>query len=270
MKRNFLSVITLLLMALLLISCGGKKEGTTTKGEKQGTERRLRVGTTGTFAPFTFADENGNLTGFDVELAKEIGKRLNLEVEFVQTPWDSMFLGLESKKFDMIANQVAKNPEREKKYLFGQGYTVSKIKLIVKKGRTDIKTMADLIGKRVVVGLGTNYSKILTEYNEKEANNGITIDFYEGNIAAAMDEVAQGTADATMHNELIVNYFVKQNGETVELTGDSLQTSLNYHVFRKDSEELRNQVNKVLDEMRADGTLTKISEKWFGGDYTKE
>src|SRR5512142_535447 len=95
----------------------------------------LTVGTEGVYAPFTFTDEKGQLTGYDVEVVKALAARAGLEARFVPTPWDGIFLGLESRKFDLIANQIGKTPEREKKYLFTQDYLVSGAQIIVKADR---------------------------------------------------------------------------------------------------------------------------------------
>ena len=120
--KNILKLTGILLIGLFLISCGGKQENGKS-GSSEG-KQKVKVGTEGVYAPFTFTDGSGKLTGYDVEVVEEIGKRANLDIEFVPTPWDSMFLGLESKKFDFIANEIAKNPEREKKYTFSDDYLV--------------------------------------------------------------------------------------------------------------------------------------------------
>ena len=101
-------LITTVLLGLVVVSCGGtKKESADTNV--------IKVGTEGVYAPFTYKDEAGKLTGYDVEVVEAIAAKAGLKVEFVPTPWDSMFLGLESKKFDFIANEISKNPEREAK-----------------------------------------------------------------------------------------------------------------------------------------------------------
>ena len=264
MRRNFIKIIGILLVGIFLVSCGAKKEESKTAN---GNEKiKVKVGTEGVYAPFTFTDESGKLTGYDVEVVREIGKRANLEIEFVPTPWDSMFLGLESKKFDFVANQIAKNPEREQKYIFSDDYLISAAQIIVKKGRTDIKTMDDLKGKKVLTGVGTNYNKTIVDFDK---NKEINLGYYDGNISVALEEIAQGKADATLNDRLTVGYFIKQRGDIVEIVGEPVTSIPVYLAFRKDSEDLKNRVNKALAEIKADGTLGKISEKWFGKDYTK-
>ena len=128
--------------------------------------------------------------------------------------------------------------------------------------------MKDLEGKRVISAVGSNYSKTVEEYN-KTAAKKINLNYFDGGITLTLVEIAQGKADATLSDRLVVSYYKKQQGDKVQLVGEPLSTTPTFFLFRKDSEELRNEVNKALAEMRADGTLAKISEKWFGGDYTK-
>ena len=94
---------------------------------------KIRIGTEGTYAPFTFHDNNGNLTGFDVDIANEIAKRLGVKTEFVETKWDGMFAGLDAKRFDVVVNEVSINPDRQEKYDFSNPYIVSKAVLNCKK-----------------------------------------------------------------------------------------------------------------------------------------
>ena len=180
-----------------------------------------------------------------------------------------MFLGLESGKFDMIANQVTKNPEREEKYAFSDDYLTTGAQIIVKKGRTDIKSLNDLKGKKVLICLGCNYQKMLTEYDTK---NEINPGNYEGSETIALEEIAEGKIDATIHDRLVAAYFNKKKGsELIETVGDVMEKKSVYFVYRKDakSEEIKNRMNKALEEMKKDGTLAKLSMQWFNEDYTK-
>lgn len=226
----------------------------------------LTVGTEGVYAPFTFVDENGELTGYDVEVVREVAKRAGIEVEFVITPWDSMFLGLESKKFDMIANQIGKNPDREKKYMFSNDYLISGAQIIVHKDRDDIQSLEDLKGKKVGTGVGSNYNKILTEFDKDKE---LDLKYYEGNITTTLQDIENGRIDATLNDRLTVGENVKKLGLKVKLVGEPIDQVPSYFVFRKDSEDMKEKVNKGLEEIKADGTLAEISKKWFGDDYTK-
>lgn len=259
--RKIKLLLGVLLLFILAVSCGNKANA--------GKKRVIKVGTDGVYAPFSFKDESsGKLTGYDVEVIQEVGKRINADIEFTTVPWDSIFLGLESKRYDIIANEIEKTKEREEKYIFSDKYLVSAAQIIVKEGEDNIKTLKDLEGKRVISAVGSNYSKTVEEYN-KTAAKKIDLNYFDGGITLTLVEIAQGKADATLSDRLVVSYYKKQQGDKVQLVGEPLSTTPTFFLFRKDSEELRNEVNKALAEMRADGTLAKISEKWFGGDYTK-
>ena len=161
MMKKFSLLLVLLLAAIVLAACGGgstEEDPTTDDATGSGgteedvlakvkEEGKLVVGTEGTYPPFTFHDDSGKLTGFDVEIAQEVGKRLGVEVEFLETQWDAMFAGLDSGRFDMVANQVGINPEREESYEFSDPYISSTAVLVVAKDNEEIKSFEDLEGK---------------------------------------------------------------------------------------------------------------------------
>ena len=232
----------------------------------------VTVGTEGVYAPFTFLDEKGVITGYDIEVVQEIAKRINVEVKFVPTPWDSMFLALDAKKFDMIANQIGKNPTREQKYAFSDDYLVSGAQIIVRADRTGAFSngLPDLKGLKVGTGFGSNYCKMLEAFNEK---NGKAIDlkYYEGSNTIVLQDILAGRLDATVNDRLTVGYNVQKLGLKVKMVGKPLEYEPSFFVFRKDSqgEALSAQFTKGLAEMKQDGSLAGISRKWFGSDFTK-
>ncbi|HZZ84240.1 MAG TPA: transporter substrate-binding domain-containing protein [Anaeromyxobacteraceae bacterium] len=233
-------------------------------------KQTLTVGTEGSYAPFTFFDASHALTGFDVEVMKEVGKRAGLEVKFVPTPWDSMFLALESKKFDLVANQIAKTPEREKKYAFTDAYLISGAQVIVRGDRKDVAGLDDLKGKRVGTGVGSNYSKLLEEYNKTHSPK-IEIKYYEGNLPVVLQDIVAGRLDATVNDRLTAGYNAKQMKLDVKVVGQPVELVPSHFVVRKDaaSQALAKKVDQALASMKQDGTLEKLSRTWFGADYTK-
>ncbi len=121
MKKLSILISTVIIATVGLIGCGTKSNETTESKDllsKIKTEGKIRIGTEGTYAPYTFHDKSGKLTGFDVEIAEEVSKKLGVKPEFVETKWDGMLAGLDAKRFDMIVNQVGINPDRQKKYDF--------------------------------------------------------------------------------------------------------------------------------------------------------
>jgi len=153
MKRQIIKTIQTLALAASSILGIGSLPSLTAAAPKQ----VVTVGTEGVYAPFTFLDEKGVITGYDVEVVQEIARRVGLEVRFVPTPWDSMFLALDSKKFDLVANQISKNPQRAQKYNFSEDYLVSGAQIIVRSDRSGVFSngYADLKGLKVGTGVGS-------------------------------------------------------------------------------------------------------------------
>ncbi|HBM81408.1 MAG TPA: ABC transporter substrate-binding protein, partial [Clostridiaceae bacterium] len=145
----------LLIISMIFTGCTSQKkvaDNSQTETDGGNTAKKVLVGTEGTYNPFTYKDENGQLTGYDIDVVKEIDKRIDdIDFEFLPTPWDSMFLGLESKKYDMIADQISKDSEREKKYSFSNNsYFISAAHIIVKKDNNKtINGLDDLKGLKV-------------------------------------------------------------------------------------------------------------------------
>jgi len=256
--KNLKTIALLLILVLTVAS-----------GTALAARRTLNVGTEGVYAPFTFNDKKGNLTGYDIDVLKEAGKRAGFELKFLPTPWDSMFLGLEAKKFDVIANQISKNPLREKKFLFSdQSYLISGAQLIVRGDRKDISRLEDLRGHKVGTGVGSNYSKTLEDFNSKK---DVDLKYYDGNFTAILQDIVSGRLDATLNDRLTVGYNIKQLHLNVKPVGKPIGLVPSYFVFRQDQDgqQLKKQVDAGLKSLKKDGTLAKLSVKWFGADYTK-
>ncbi|MGB6407960.1 MAG: transporter substrate-binding domain-containing protein, partial [Planococcus donghaensis] len=171
MKKVSLTFLLVLAM-LVLAACGESEETDTTKEDASGSdllttvqeEGTLVIGTEGTYPPFTFHDASGELTGFDVEIAREVADRLGVEAEFLETQWDAMFAGLDAGRFDMVANQVGINPERQESYEFSSPYITSTAVLVVAEDNTDIETFEDLEGKLSAQSLTSNYAETATSF----------------------------------------------------------------------------------------------------------
>ncbi|PKU24949.1 cystine ABC transporter substrate-binding protein [Telmatospirillum siberiense] len=224
----------------------------------------LRVGLEGTYPPFNYQDEKGELVGFEVDFANAIAKKLGVKTEFLPTKWDGILAALDAERFDVVINQVTVSSERRQKYDFSQPYTISGIQIITRRGNDPkISSPGDLTGKKVGVVLGTNYEQWL------KANSPKTdIRTYDDDSTRNQDLLA-GRIDAVLNDRLIVANLVKQyNGEIVA-SGEPFAKQEQSIAFRKGDLVLRVAVDKAIDELRGDGSLAKISEKWFGFDVTK-
>ncbi|WP_246011356.1 transporter substrate-binding domain-containing protein [Nocardia mexicana] len=222
----------------------------------------LKVGTEGTYAPFSFQGPDGNLTGYDVEVVQAVAGKLGKRVEFVQTPWDAIFAGLESKRFDLVANQVTVSPEREQKYSLSQPYTTSDGVIVTRADNSGIAALGDLNGKTCAQSSTSNWSKVASGV-------GCKVEAVEG-FVQAVQLLKDGRVDATVNDTLAVGAYTKQNGQgSVKVAGKTGETSRQAFAARKDSGSLTTDVNGALDALRADGTLARISDKYFGTDVSK-
>ncbi|MBW4083342.1 amino acid ABC transporter substrate-binding protein [Paenibacillus sp. S150] len=223
---------------------------------------KLRVGTEGTYAPFTFHDASGKLTGFDVEIAEEVAKRLGVEAEFFETQWDGIFAGMDAKRFDVIFNEVSITDERKVKYDFSDPYIVSKAVLIVGENNEEIKAFADLEGKKAGQSLTSNLSDIARE-------NGAQIVATEG-FNQAIDLLTSGRIDATVNDGLSYLDLKKQKPDVkIKVVDEIAEGSQSAAAFLKGNDELVAAVNEALAAMKSDGTYLAISEKYFGADVSQ-
>ena len=184
MRRTLLTAVAALLTAMSIVSCGGGSDSTT-----------LKVGTEGTYPPFSFQGTDGKLTGYDIEVVQAVGGKLGKTVEFVQTPFDSIFAGMEAKRFDLIANQVTINDARKAKYDLSEPYTVSEGVIVTRSDNTDITSLAGLKGKTTAQSSTSNWADVAR-------GAGAKVEAVEGFVQAVqllkvgeLLEVVQGEMD---------------------------------------------------------------------------
>lgn len=258
MRRKLLAASVVALAALSLGACSSDSgEPVIDQIKSAGV---LKVGTEGTYSPFTFQGPDGKLTGYDVDVTEAVAKKLGVTVEFVTTPFDSIFAGLEAKRYDLVANQVTVNDERKAKYDLSDPYTVSEGVIVTRADDNTIKTLADLKGKTTAQSSTSNWAKVATDAGAK-------VESVEG-FVQAIQLLKDGRVDATVNDSLAVAEFQKQSNDGgVKIAGETGDTSDQAFAARKDSGLIAD-VNKALTELRADGTLKSISEKYFGTDVS--
>lgn len=223
----------------------------------------LTVGTEGTYRPFSFhEDGSGDLTGYDVEVIDAVADRMGVEAEFEETQWDAIFAGLEAGRFDVIANQVTMTDERKEAYDFSEPYTVSSGVIVTRSDNEDISSFEDLDGKTTAQSLTSNWNTLATE-------SGANVEPVEG-WAQSVTLLEQGRVDATINDELTYLDYQKTNGnEGIKIAATTEENSMSAVAVRKGSTELVDAIDTALDELRADGTLAEISQKYFGSDVSE-
>lgn len=260
--RKF-KVVVVALLALILAVCPALADGEDqlaaikAKGE-------IVVATEGAWAPWTYHDEQGNLVGFDVEVAKAIADKLGVTATFAETEWDGIFAGLDAGRYDIAANGVEVTDERAEKYNFTTPYGYIRTALIVRGDNDDITSFDDLAGKHTANSIASTYMTLAESYGA----TAVGVDTLDQTIQM----VLSGRADATLNAEVsFYDYMAVHpdaNIKVVALTDDASRVSI---PVRKDekSASLLEAINQAIAELDEEGELSRISEKYFGKDITK-
>lgn len=282
MKKRLLSAVMASAMVLSLAACGGaktettaaettaeKKEETTTAGTTaaetaEAAGGTLIVGFDQDFPPMGFVGDNGEYTGFDLDLAKEVASRLGLEYKAQPIAWDSKDMELESGNIDCIWNGFTITG-REDDYTWTTPYMANK-QVFVVANDSDIKSQADLAGKVVEVQADSSAEAALKENQDLANTFGQLLTTPDYNTAFM--DLEQGAVDAVAMDVIVAGYQIKQRNADFNILDDSLSEEEYGVGFKKGNTELRDKVQGALEEMAADGTLAKISDEWFGEDVT--
>lgn len=216
------------------------------------------------FPPMGFIGDDGEYTGFDLDLAKEVAKRLGLEYKAQPIAWDSKDMELASGNIDCIWNGFTMTG-REDDYTWSEPYMENAQVFVVKKD-SGIKSQADLAGKNVEVQMDSSGQKALEAEADLSATFGQLVTTPDYNTAFM--DLEQGAVDAICMDTIVAAYQIKSRNADMEILPDSLSAEVYAVGFKKGNTELRDKVNATLEEMAADGTLAKISDEWFGEDVT--
>lgn len=267
MRKTF-RILSLLIVTLLVLSGCSSKEDESGQGDllSRIQERGyMIVATEGTWAPWTFHDENDELVGYDIEVAQGIADYLGVDVQFVEGEWDGLFAGLNSQRYDIVANGVEVTTERAETYDFSVPYGYIRTAIIVQDGNDEITSFEDLDGKTTANTLASTYASLAESY---------------GATATGVDDLAQtiellraGRVDATLNAEVTYYDYMKQHPDApikiAALTEDASEVAI---PVRKgeDNASFLAAVNDAIESMRDSGRLTEISEKYFGFDISSE
>lgn len=222
------------------------------------------VATEGTWAPWTYHDENDVLVGFDVEVAQKIAEKLGVNARFEEVAWDGIFAGLDSKRYDIAANGVNVTEERSQKYDFTDPYAFDRVAIIVRGDNEEIKSFEDLKGKTTANTLASTYALIAESYGASPMG----VD----DLNQTIELLLAGRVDATLNAEVSLYDFLKvhpdANIKMAALSDDATLVSI---PVRKgeDNATLLAAINEVIAELHAEGVLSEISIKYFGSDITK-
>lgn len=257
--KKFISLLVLSLSLLLFSGCSQSIINTWEGIEDRG---YLVVGLDDTFAPMGFRDNGGNLVGFDVDLAKEVGRRLNIEIRFQPIDWDSKVLELNSGTIDMIWNGLTITESRLEEMLFSNPY-LANTQMVMVKSDSSIDLISDLIGKKVGVQISSAAQEAV-EANAILTQLGELLKYDQYN--QALLELENGTIDAVVIDEIMGRYIISQSSGQYKVASENFAEETYGVGFRLESSSIRDKINETLAEMIADGTAATISISWFDED----
>jgi polar amino acid transport system substrate-binding protein len=266
MKKLMAALIMIIFSIVLFTACGQTtKNGTNSnlldKVKKSG---KITIGTEEGYPPMEFRDSNGKLVGFDVDFSNEVAKRLGVKANFLVMDFNGLILALDSNKFDAAIASISITDERKKNTDFSTSYINGGQIIAVKNGRKDIKGIDDLKGKVIACELGTTGEKVA---------NGIKgvkeLKKYD-KITEAFQDMSIGRIDAAVMDEQVGGYYIQKKKGQFKIVPGALSKEPMGVVYRKGDDSLKKEIDKIIGDMKKDGTLSKLSVKWFGFDAYKE
>ncbi len=230
-------------------------------------DKDIVVGTSGGYKPYTYMNETSELTGFDIDVWKEIGRRIDRDVSFETSDFSGLFGKLDSGQITTIANQITTTDDRKEKYDFSEPYVYYGAQLVVQEDNDSIVDLESLKGKSVGVSLGSNYEQMVKDFDK---NNEIEVTTYE-NFQGSLQDVSNGRIDAVLNDKLAGLIAVKESGLDIKLSGKPVQMLHNAFPFVKNeaNKHLIKEVNQAIEDMYADGTMKDISLKYFPVNITQ-
>lgn len=227
----------------------------------------ITVAMEGTWAPWTYHDEEGELVGFDVEVAAAVAEELGVEVRYEEGEWDGLLAGVESGRYDIMVNGVGYTEERAQAYDFSEPYCYNKTALIVRSDNDEISSLEDLEGKTTCNSANSTYQLIAEEYGATV----LDVETLDGTLEMVL--AGPERADATLNAEASFLDYMKEHPDAELKIVDYYSELENVCIIMpkgESSDSLREAINGAIDKLREDGTLTELSNKYFGGDITKE
>ena len=222
----------------------------------------IRIATEGVYSPFSFHNEKDELMGYDVEIARAVAKKLGVKPKFIEASWDAMLAAFDAGKADVVFNQVSITDERKKKYDYSVPYMVSYSAIVVHKDNNDIKSFADLKGKKDADSATSNWAKVAVKYG---AELVVT-----DSLSDQINLIITKRADDTIDDAVMFYDYIKQHPNApikiIEAGDKPMYTAA---IVKKGNKELLNKINNALNELSKEGVLSEISLKYFGKDISK-
>ncbi|MBM6756135.1 transporter substrate-binding domain-containing protein [Collinsella tanakaei] len=269
-RRDFLAAVAAV-SALGLAGCGGTSADAGSASASADGDLLAQISdrgemvfaTEGTWSPWTFHNEAGELTGFDIEVARAIADKLGVGATFAEGEWDGLLAGLDSGRYDTMANGVSVTPEREEKYDFTEPYAYNRI-VVITTADSDIASMEDLEGKTTANTLGSSYATLAESFGA--TNTGVD-DFNQ-----TIQLLESGRIDATLNDEVVFYDYMNQHPDAaLKIAAENDEPTHVAFPLRREAatESLLAAMNEAIAELREDGTLAELSQEFFGIDITE-
>ena len=272
-RRTFISLMGVMAAAgvLSMTGCSSKDTASSTAGpaplnkldsiQKSG---KLVVALEGAWQPWSYHDSSDTLVGYDVEVSRAIAEKLGVEPEYVESDWDSLFAGLDAGRYDMVCNGVEVTEERAKTYAFTTPYGYIHTALAVRKDNEDIHSFEDLKGKTTANSLASTYMELAESY-------GATVQGID-TLEETIQLLTAGRIDATLNADVsfydYLNVHPEADFKLVAQTAEASHVAI--PVLKSENPAYLDALNAAIEELRADGTLKTLSEKYFGQDISSE
>ena len=268
-KYSSLAALGLVAAGVLAACSGGDKKDSASSEAATPGKKEIVVATNASPKPFNY-EENGELTGYEIEVVRAIFKDSDkYDVKFEKTEWSGVFAGLDSDRYQMAVNNISYTKERAEKYLYAAPTAKNPNVLVVKKDDNSIKSLDDIGGKSTEVVQGTTSAKQLEDYNKQHADNPTVLNYTKADFQQIMSRLSDGQFDYKIFDKIGVETVIKNQGldnlKVIELPSD--QQPYVYPLLAKGQDELKSFVDKRIQELYKDGTLEKLSKQFFGDTY---
>ena len=265
MKKNVIRLMALCLAALMLAACGSKQEAASDRLTQVQEKGELVIALEGNWAPWSYHDDSDALVGYDVEVGKAIAEKLGVKATFVEGEWDGLLAGVEAGRYDMVINGVDITDSRKETYDFSAPYAYIRTALVVKSDNDTITSFEDLKGKTTANSIGSTYMELAEQY-------GATCSGVD-TLDETIQMVLQGRADATLNADVSFYDYLSQHPDAaIKIVAEADDANEVAIPMQKGdaSAALRQAVDKAIEELRSEGTLSELSNKYFGADISSK
>jgi polar amino acid transport system substrate-binding protein len=266
-------LISLLLASLMVLSLAGCKKNSETASQEDNSLQYITdngkfiLGLDDSFPPMGFTDDNGDIVGFDVDLAKAVCEKLGVELVLQPIEWDAKEQELSTKNIDCIWNGFSVTPERQENLTMSESYMTNNISLVVMNG-SSITSMADMAGKKLALQSGSSAEEVLNSEDNTAFKDSLgQVNPFSDYVTALMD-LETSNSDAVLMDSVVADYMITDGGKDYVVLDETLLADQYAIGFRKGDEALCDAVENALKKLKEDGTIAEISTKWFGSDVT--